>query len=215
MRKYAPLASALALIVAAGTVHGLWTGRWSTADPLAEPAARLAALPANFGDWQGEEQTLDAKQQERAGIAGYVLRRYQNRRGGEQVTLFLLCGLPGPVSVHTPDVCYEGSGFARAGAVGEYRAGDAAFQVAEFREQNTPVPARLRVYWSWSADGTWQAPRFPRWTFARATVLYKLYAVRRTLRDDIADDTVPAFLAALMPELQKALFEATAPEASR
>lgn len=207
MRPHAPLITAFVLVAAAGAVHGVWSGRWSSGDPLAEPVARLAGVPKTLGDWDGEDQTLGEKQQEKAGIGGYVLRRYRHRQSGEQVTLFLVCGRPGPISVHTPDVCYEGTGFARVGAVGAKAAAGAAFQAADFREQNTPVPARLRVWWSWSADGAWTTPKSPRWTFARAPALYKLYAVQRTLKPDGDADAVAGFVETLMPELRRALFE--------
>ena len=202
MRRYVPVVLALTFVVAAGVAHGVWTGRWGGRESLDEPLARLARVPASFGDWEGQDQALDERQRVRAGIEGYVLRRYRNRHTGAQVMVLLVCGRVGPIAVHTPDVCYEGAGYTRTGDVEGHAAGDAAFQVATFREENVPVPSRLRVYWSWSDGGAWRAPRFPRWAFARSPALFKLYVVRRTLRADDADP-VPGFLPDLLAQLSE------------
>src|SRR5690348_2531079 len=103
---------ALAVVVASGVAHGLWTGRWGQPHQLEPAVARLGRVPAAVGDWEGRELPLNRQTLAVAEVAGHVSRRYQNSRTGESVLMLLVCGRPGPISVHTPDVCYEGAGYA-------------------------------------------------------------------------------------------------------
>ena len=46
-----------------------------------------------------------------AGAVGQISRVYTNPTKGLTVSVLLLCGLPGNISTHTPDVCYPGAGY--------------------------------------------------------------------------------------------------------
>src|SRR5207248_510559 len=61
--------------------------------------------------WDGAAVALDPRQTEAAQVAGALSRRYTHRYTHAAATVLILCGRPGPVSVHTPDVCYSGAGF--------------------------------------------------------------------------------------------------------
>ena len=64
-----------------------------------------------------------------------------------------------------------------------------------------------RVYWSWSADGAWNAPSGPRYAFARYRALYKLYVIPNVLEDDTLNAGYAVdFLKVFIPELDKTLF---------
>jgi hypothetical protein len=71
----------------------------------------------------------------------------------------------------------------------------------------TPA-VHLRLFWSWSGDGSWQAPDYPHRTFARYPFLYKLYVIRPLIKPDepLAGDPCQEFLGLLLPELKKSLF---------
>ena len=108
-RWFAALVGSTAL-VACGIVHGFWTDRWAPPAETAQAAERLNAIPLELGEWDGE--TLEVKADEAgAGVAGCIKRRYVHRKSGTTISLFLVCGRPGPVSIHTPEVCYGASGF--------------------------------------------------------------------------------------------------------
>src|SRR5947209_1965401 len=98
-------------VAATGTVHGVWANRWSSPEALQRATARMAEVPMTLGDWDGQAGELDARQLAVADVSGHLLRRYVNRRNGAVVTVLLLCGRPGPVSVHRPEVCYGGAGY--------------------------------------------------------------------------------------------------------
>lgn len=110
MTRLIPALTASALVIVCGVVHGFWTDRWQ-GQPVetADAAARMDALPLEIGDWSGA--VLEVKQPRAGDVAGTIQRRYQNLRTGEEVSVYMVCGRPGPVSIHTPEVCYAASGF--------------------------------------------------------------------------------------------------------
>ena len=88
------------------------SGRIAGSPPVetAQAAERLDAMPLELGEWDGEVGEVKAGEAG-AGVAGCIKRRYVHRKTGAVVSLFLVCGRPGPVSIHTPEVCYGASGF--------------------------------------------------------------------------------------------------------
>ena len=212
MRKSLPLLTGLALLTLAALVHGVWTGRWQPSYALEEAAARVKDVPLSFGDWRGEELPPDVVSFASAGARGYWRRVYKNGPDGPAVTVLLMCGRAGKMSVHTPDLCYGGAGYDGVGE--QARATIAAaqpraeFWSARFRKPGPAGESLLRIYWGWSTDGAWQAPDRPRWTFAGAPFLYKLYVVRDLSGDGHGgeEDASARFLKAFLPELRKTLF---------
>src|SRR5947209_7996825 len=108
MLRILPVVVAVAVVVAAGLVHGFWTDRWGVGEAVAEAAASLDRVPRSVGDWQAEP--LDSDQGSVPGVAGQLYLRYVNRKTGDSVSIALVCGRPGPVCIHTPDVCYAAIG---------------------------------------------------------------------------------------------------------
>lgn len=214
MVRSLPLLSAAALVLGAGVLHGRWTNRWEPAPELETAAARLSGIPSSVGDWKGEDRELDQEQVAGARLAGYCCRRYENRRTHRAVTVLVVCGRPGPVSAHTPDVCYQGSGYSLVAAPAAFSmdyggtAGEAGFKTVRVRKAADVGAEELRVFWSWSAGRGWSAPDNPRWRFARHSALYKLYALReKPAQEDrrVEDDPCVSLLKLLLPELDRAL----------
>jgi hypothetical protein len=214
LRTFTILAVSAALTAFSGYVHGLWTGRWEDSPELEQALLRLQNVPATIGGAHGEPQTLDTRSVKLAGFRGYLLRRYDNRHTGTTVSVLLGCGRPGPLSVHTPDVCYRGAGFRQAGPAEKYLvagkpgAPPAEFWTAKFIRGEGPGATHLRIFWGWNRQGEWQAPNNPRLAFAGAPALYKLYVVSQ-----VPDPTTESeegidnrFLLQLLPELHRALF---------
>src|SRR5262249_27541265 len=143
-------------------------------------AARLAQVPEELGDWQG--QALETVSQP-AGVAGCLQRRYVHRTTGSTVTVFLVCGRPGPVAIHPPDACYRASGF-QVGTPQKFQAAvdslsaPAEFRVAQMLKTKASDQTQLRIFWSWSATGAWLVPEDPRLPFARYPALFKIYLIR-------------------------------------
>jgi hypothetical protein len=60
----------------------------------AAAAARMEQLSMDLGDWSG--QVVEDKNPSASGTAGSIQRRYVNRKTGEAVNIYLVCGRPGP-----------------------------------------------------------------------------------------------------------------------
>jgi hypothetical protein len=215
MNRIVPGLAAFLILASSGLVHGLWTGRWRADDrDLARDVANLGRVPASFGDWTGDPTPLDRETLGRAGLAAGSIWRFVHGPGGGAVSVLLVCGRPGPVSVHTPDVCYAGAGYAMEHDPTRFRPTEirppAEFWTADFRRAESTAPGRLRIFWSWSNGGPWQAPTSPRLAFGADRALYKLYVVRDTTGSEGAavaeDDAIREFLGAFLPALDRALF---------
>jgi hypothetical protein len=204
-----PVLAGAAVLAASGVVHGLRTDRWGKPADVEALAARLAAVPAAAGDWEGRPVRVNDRQLEAAQVVAHLARDYVHRRTGQAVTVLLLGGRPKDIAVHTPDVCYEAAGHAMEGDVERFRpAGgvDAELFTARFGRGGA-APDPLRIYWSWTDGGPWQAPDNPRLTFAGKGVLYKLYAVQPMTRPDrpAAEEPAADLLRALLPQLRQCL----------
>jgi hypothetical protein len=201
------------MVAATGFFHGRWTRRWATPYAIEAGVAALRRVPLTLGDWRGRPFELGREQLAVAEIDGYVARRYTDVRG-VALTLLLVFGRPGPIAVHTPDVCYAGAGFESTEPPAErtLRLGPdgrvARFRYAAFGKTNSVAPVYLHIYWAWSSDGTWEAPDDPRLTFASRQALYKLYVISETATAERRpeDDPSLTFLQTLLPELERDLF---------
>jgi hypothetical protein len=223
MFRYLPILASAVVLVAYGLVEGYWTDRWALSPDLAEAQERLAAIPLEVGNWQGEDGDLDPRAARQADIRAALVRTYANRQTGAALNVLLVAGRSGPIAVHSPEMCLGGSGFSIKGKktrepiAGAGLSGDDAFWVAQFHKADAAVPEVIEVTWAWTAGGDWQAVENPRLTFARKRVLYKLYVTRRVTR---SADAAPApdsagaaeqapvheFLKVFLPEVKRSLF---------
>ena len=206
MKRLFPVVTALAVVVGTGLVQGVWTDRWGLDAAVARLVSGLDRVPRDLGDWHAE--VLDSDPNDAPGVAGQLYLRYANRKTGESVAVVLLCGRPGPVSIHTPDVCYGASGF-KVGKVStvtlEEPGGPAEFFVTEAVKSRAAEQTRVRIFWSWYAGGRWQAAGNARVKFAGQKALVKFFVVRE-LSTEVPPERDPCadFLRLLLPELEKA-----------
>jgi len=214
MFRLIPALVAVALIIGSGIVHALWTDRWSLSNEPRASAERLEQVPHVLGDWQGTDgPPVDAQDMAIGEIAGFLSRNYVNRQTGASVGLLMVCGRPGPIAVHTPDVCFVGGGQELMRK--DHRQLNLLpggppqdFLVGYFRKQGLDGTSHSRAFWAWSADSNWAAPNHPRFTFAGKKALYKLYVVHQIQREEETIDEDPSleFMGVLLPELKKVLF---------
>ena len=199
---------ATSTMIASGVLHGYWTDRWQTPVEPAVAAALLEQVPTSFGDW--EVQDLDVKPAAPdPALAGTLQRQYINRRTGQKIAVVLVCGRPGPVSIHTPEACYGASGYLVGGRTRSPAVGSTGeFWTADAIRTTAHEETKVRIYWSWSAGKGWTPANDARVTFARAPVLHKLYVVRdlNTLEENTTADPCLDFMQLLLPELDRVLF---------
>jgi len=189
-----------------GALDGRLTRRWGAGPGLAQAAERLAQLPEACGDWQLVQQfSLDEQTTDMLACAGYVNRAYLHPATGRMVRVAVLLGPSGPISVHTPEVCYSSRNYARPGERQRLRLKDRGATEHQFWTvalRANDVDARmLLVSYAWSEGGPWQAPAHPRLHFSGQPRLYKL---QLAVPGDAVDDplqmaAVRDFLADFLP----------------
>jgi hypothetical protein len=170
-------------------------------------------VPMIIGDWHARSDELDEAVLTRAGADGYFLRHYENL-DGKKITVLLMCGRPGPIALHEPDVCYRGAGYYQNGPIAvwpqKYDSGStsAEFKRGNFSKDDATDVTSVRIEWSWNAGGKWLVPSNPRVAFARSSVLYKLYIVQSETpsSEQAGEDACKEFLEQMLPKLDNALF---------
>jgi hypothetical protein len=204
--------SAVLLLAGSGAVHGLWTDRWTLSnEQVTQAAERLALVPAGIGKWDGTdiEMTTDPK----LGLAGVLARRFVHQDHSKIVTIYLACGRPGPICVHSPDACYKADGYREAETPRRVTVPNdgktpSEFWTARYVRQRADEQTNLRIFWAWHASDGWKVADNPRIAFAGEKVLHKLYVIRDLVNpNDTADSEACAeFMRELLPELEQKLF---------
>jgi len=208
------ISAALVVIIGAGLVHGAWTNRWGPSAALTALAARFDSVPMVIGDWQATAFELTPGVRSMTGAVACLSRNYSNRSRGVSVSVLLVGGLPGKISTHTPDVCFRGGGFTLSDPSPFLRRYGADNQPAEFwtmlATQQGTSPSVQRVFWSWNDSKGWSAPAEPRWKFANARALCKLYVIRETVGATVDPGSDPCndFLSVFLPEVDRVVFSA-------
>ncbi|MFZ1936724.1 MAG: exosortase-associated EpsI family protein [Thermoguttaceae bacterium] len=168
---------AVGLTIASGVIHGRMTNRWGVQIDTVAAANRLKEIPNEFGDWQLQAaEELDKGALQQLDPAGYVVRRYQNLQTGDVVNVTVLLGRPGPISVHTPEVClgmqnYEVVGERRKATISAAAGADELWWL-DYKVRNLSGD-QLRLYYAWSSGGRWQALEDARFWSAGLPYLYK------------------------------------------
>jgi len=201
-----PVGIAAIALVATGLVQGFWSDRWSIAEELQHAEEACGQIPTSAGDWNADGPITVKRQNDGT---FYLVQSYTNRRNSETVSIALIGGRPGPVSIHTPDVCYSASGFDvtnRTTQSIETNAGKANFYTTEALKQNATRNTKLRIYWSWLTSESWQVSDNPRITFAGEPVLFKFYVIRElTSTTSLETDPCVDFIKHMLPAMQQVL----------
>jgi hypothetical protein len=203
------LVGALALLIAGGVVHGMWVHRWSP--PVVQSGVDLlASVDGPVGDWVPSAPIPVSERDTPKGTL-VSCRNFTNEKANKRAVVSVTRGVPGVVAAHTPDVCFLGSGYKLKGPPSQQTlplpgGGSASFYVADFEKTSAAGAESVRARWTWTADGTWQAPDYPRLFFAKSQlnlpVLYKLYIVHPIGDEDLTKSdpyrTFAAELAAVL-----------------
>jgi len=212
MIRTLPWLAAMSLVLVGGVVHGIRTDRWSIHEVRRRMAERTSQLPHHLGEWIGEDLPVVDRHQRVADADIIVARSYHKPLpNGERfhVVLVLFSGRPQPMSVHTPDFCFPGSGYRMDGPAQVYipeieGRRQYSFWFARFFERDGTA---RRVYWTWGDGKSWRASDDPRGEFAHHRALYKLYlvgAMPRIIQGEEIDE-VRVFLNDVFPVMHRRL----------
>jgi uncharacterized protein DUF3485 len=222
MSRYLPILLGVLLIVGLTIPQIQMTDRLSGTNITAEEQQKLLErVPLNFGDWHGQDKTVDEKVKKTAGsIGNAVSREYRNSRTGERVDLWLIVGHARDISAHTPDICYPASGFeARAKESSLFPLVTPGLPETPFltntfyKEDQLSGRQLIRVFWTWFNPSkhpdsvVWEAPGNARWHFGNTRALYKMYFTS-SMRDpmETAEQSAAVHFAKdFLPEVGKAL----------
>ena len=211
--SHAAIVVLVALTAASAVLHGRLTNRWGRPSDLVAAAEKLDSLPSEFGHWrlQASDQLDDgtAKMLEHP---EYVLNTYLNEQTRQTINMTILLGHPGPISVHTPEVCYSSRDFTQRGKPQRVKlqtsqAKDHEFWVLTFQSNNVDA-GYLRVYYAWSLGDTWAAAKGPRFAYAGQPLLFKIQLAGPLPPDTDPDASDPCrdFLTDFLPAADPVLF---------
>ncbi len=187
MVRWIPLLIGIPLIGFSTYIQGSWTDRWNDGrnQQMQRTASRYAGIPLKIGaDWVGEETPYSKKELEAAGSHAHLSRVYRNRKTGERISVFMICGFARDVAVHTPDFCYRGAGFEVESkpemfAIEATEDGDQelTFWTSTFLKERSASTIHQRILWGWTAGEPWNAPDYPRWKYPGNSPLNKVYLI--------------------------------------
>jgi hypothetical protein len=171
---------------------------------LLAAATHLRSFPQQFGEWQLlNEEPIGADALQMLSCAGYVNREYVNRKSGQSVSIAIIVGPPGPISVHTPEICFSSRAYTLSDekvitTINDREGRAHTFWSIAF-QPNNPSADQLRVIYAWTASDTWIAAKAPRFEFARQRTLFKLQlASVVSAPTDRTNDPCHAFLVDLL-----------------
>src|SRR3569623_1473453 len=197
LRPFLPWVLAIVLTVGSGAVAGSFSNRWGQPAAMSDAVAQLAKVPKQFGDWTLQSDAeIDPHLVEMLQCAGGFNRSYRNRRTGDTVHMAIVLGPPGPISVHTPEVCYSSQGYhiaTPAQRISFRTAGAAPAQVWKTTfAPDALSPERLVAYYSWFDGTAWSAPDYARLAFGGRPYLFKLQLAAKIVpTPDAAADFSP------------------------
>ena len=161
------------LTITSGLMQGAFTHRW---DGEREAVVLdLSMIPKEIGPWrmvsepEVTEETVDILE-----ATGWVQRTYVNNLNGGVVTLVIVAGPHGPISVHVPEICYSSQDYEQQGQREVFDISPHSFWRTRFRT-NDLQRAKMDSFYAWS-DGAsgWLASGNPRIEFAGTSTLYKI-----------------------------------------
>jgi hypothetical protein len=207
-------ASAVFLLatLASGWLHGSLVNRWGQADALQVAAARLdRGLPPRLGHWRlVKTLPLEEGVGDKLQCAAALHAIYTSEQTGDSVVVAVLAGPSGPLTVHTPEICYSANDYELAGerqalAVTDKKGQQHSLWQLHANSRHSMRP-NLRVLYGWSQGHEWQAVRGPRFALAGLPVLYKLQ-LAGPARDTGAGGPDPCqeFLGHFLAEIQPRL----------
>lgn len=214
IRRHFPFALGIILILGSGVIHGVQSDRWGQSQKVIDAASRLDDLPVSFGDWVSTETEIPQEHLKVAEADGHFSRTFTHKETGQAVSVMILCGRPGPISVHPPTVCFVGAGWGlQSQPTSAPIKGTVSGSLWNGRFTRTVdgVPVAIQTFWGWSGDGNWLACDNARFETASFSYLYKMYVTVPVSPEsgEIDSKVTDSFMDNFLPRVNRVLFEKT------
>ena len=203
----------IAITIGTGVVHGRLIGRWGVPTDVVSGAKLLDRVPDQVGDWRktGKDQALAPEAAKMLQCTGSIVRVYENVRSGDRVSVAVILGPSGPTAVHTPEICYSSRDYqitqdrqVWSPSGGSEAAADSFWDLRMATNDVSMTP--MRVIYGWTDGKTWQATKYPRFSFGGSPYLYKLQLAGPAPVED-GRDACDEFLTAFLPALRKHMID--------
>lgn len=209
------------LLIGGGVVDGFITHRWSPSDELERATAALENVPATIGEWDSTEIELDERSMRVAAATGALKRTYTNRDTNDWISVTVMCGPHGPISLHPPTVCFVGAGWeldsdAETADVPFQQDSTCEFWQADFSKSESQQQQTIVTNWGWNNGSGWKASANPRFEYAGSPYLFKLYFTstahlatgeKKAVRDE--------FMRQFLNEFERTVIDTLKPNISR
>ncbi|PHR95882.1 MAG: hypothetical protein COA78_29435 [Blastopirellula sp.] len=202
----------VSLTILSGVVYERTSRYDETSQRANEAAQKLNELPEIIGAWRLDTQKpLDETAERILQCNGYLNNTYVNDTTGQFVHVAVLLGPTGPISVHTPEICYSSRDYdisedRNAISISEKENGGHTLWSLDLLKKDLQA-SKLRVYYAWSFGEKWEATEEPRYYYAGKPFLYKIQLACSVPAVESEDeiDAGQEFLKQFLPALQKQL----------
>ncbi len=203
-------------VVLAGTLLGGWlqgrmTSGWGADGQLAAAGKRLdAPLGEHIGNWRLlHKSEFPADVVRMLQCPAHVSRTYIHQQTGDTVSVDVIVGPPGPISVHTPEICYSSQDFVISSertpiTVADRTNGEHTLWQVSLEPREGSAPPQ-RVLYAWGNGTAWTATGDPRFAHAGEPYLYKIQLAGPPADEAAEFDPCHDFLQSFLPEVQKHL----------
>jgi hypothetical protein len=166
--------------VATGVVTGTLGNRWQRPHDLAAAAKTLEVIAntPEIGPWRLKDTTrLGPELVKLLHTSGDISCKYLNEQTGDVVELVVLVGETGPLSTHSPEVCYSSRDY-QVVSEPESQQVKGLGEPADFLSMTLSSDgldgSLLRVWYAWHNGQQWLAPRNARISLRAEPFLYKV-----------------------------------------
>ena len=205
---------ACALLLISGAVR-FWEDRTFRAIQIQtiNPLFPLKSVDETVGRWEAKESresVLDPEIARVAGSSDSLIRTYVDKKTGVSVVVLVLYGRAGPVTAHTPEVCYTSQGYDQLETfdldLPGRDQGTSRFRSLVFTKKGGREGSQQEVFYAFRSEGRWSPVVEGRWkALETSPPVFKIMVQRRLADRERRNVNNPCiqFLTEMLPALER------------